>query len=176
MGLRQYTPYAEWKLREYNELSHLFNKRLIMSMGPANTYIDQFPKGFLVVNLMRLINFISGSILAVLVIMGILLEDENHSFWSFEITDGRSALFYILIFGTIWAITASSATGTSHELTISTTSQSSNSNSNSNAASTFVYDPASLRYVAQFTHYLPSSWNKKLHTIQVKMNFVNYIV
>lgn len=172
LGLRQYTPYAEWKLREYNELSHLFNKRLIMSMGPANTYIDQFPKGFLVVNLMRLINFISGSILAVLVIMGILLEDENHSFWSFEITDGRSALFYILIFGTIWAITASSATGTSHELTISTTSQSSNSNSNSNAASTFVYDPeASLRYVAQFTHYLPSSWNKKLHTIQVKNEF-----
>lgn len=104
--------------------------------------------------------------------MGILLEDENHSFWSFEITDGRSALFYILIFGTIWAITASSATGTSHELTISTTSQSSNSNSNSNAASTFVYDPeASLRYVAQFTHYLPSSWNKKLHTIQVKNEF-----
>ena len=99
LGLRQYTPYAEWKLREYNELSHLFNKRLIMSMGPANTYIDQFPKGFLVVNLMRLINFISGSILAVLVIMGILLEDENHSFWSFEITDGRSALFYILILG-----------------------------------------------------------------------------
>ncbi|KAF6072216.1 Autophagy protein Apg9 family protein [Candida albicans] len=149
LGLRQYTPYAEWKLREYNELSHLFNKRLIMSMGPANTYIDQFPKGFLVVNLMRLINFISGSILAVLVIMGILLEDENHSFWSFEITDGRSALFYISIFGTIWAITASSAT-----------------------ASTFVYDPeASLRYVAQFTHYLPSSWNKKLHTIQVKNEF-----
>lgn len=163
VGLRQYTPYAEWKLREFNELPHFFTKRLVMSMGPANTYIDQFPKGFLVVNAMKLVNFISGSILAVLVIMGILLEDESHSFWSFEITEGKSALFYILIFGTIWAITASSAGESPHDM----------SNQPSAAASpTFVYDPeASLRYVAQFTHYLPASWNKKLHTIQVKNEF-----
>lgn len=70
-----------------------FTKRLVMSMGPANTYIDQFPKGFLVVNAMKLVNFISGSILAVLVIMGILLEDESHSFWSFEITEGNLLCF-----------------------------------------------------------------------------------
>lgn len=162
VGLRQYTPYAEWKLREFNELPHFFTKRLVMSMGPANTYIDQFPKGFLVINVMKLVNFISGSILAVLVIMGILLEDENHSFWSFEITEGRSALFYILIVGTVWAITSSSVNESPHDL----------SNQPSSTSPTFVYDPeASLRYVAQFTHYLPTSWNKKLHTIQVKNEF-----
>ncbi|RCK57809.1 Autophagy-related protein 9 [Candida viswanathii] len=162
VGLRQYTPYAEWKLREFNELPHFFTKRLVMSMGPANTYIDQFPKGFLVINTMKLANFVSGSILAVLVIMGILLEDESHSFWSFEITEGRSALFYILIFGTIWAITSSSVSESPHDF----------SNQPSATSPTFVYDPeTSLRYVAQYTHYLPASWNKKLHTIQVKNEF-----
>lgn len=30
---------------------------------------------------------------------------------------------------------------------------------------------ASLRYVSQFTHYLPSSWNRRLHTVEVKNEF-----
>ncbi|CAI5758577.1 unnamed protein product [Candida verbasci] len=155
IGLRQYTPYAEWKLREFNELPHFFNKRLQMSINPAQTYIDQFPKSYLVINSMKLVNFISGSILAVLVIMGILLEDENHSFWSFEITSSKSTLFYISIFGTLWAITSTSTTP-----------------NDQNSKTSFVYDPeASLRYVAQFTHYLPSSWNKKLHTTHIKNEF-----
>ena len=166
IGLRQYTPYAQWKLREFNELPHFFTKRLQMSQAPANTYIDQFPKGFYVINGMKLANFISGSVLAVLVILGIFLENELHSFWSFEITEGRSALFYISIFGTIWAVTSA---GSSLDQSLSSPLlllllQ--------NKQSTYVYDPeANIRYVSQFTHYLPSSWNKKLHTIQVKNEF-----
>ncbi|KAK6205360.1 autophagy-related protein 9 [Scheffersomyces amazonensis] len=158
VGLREYTPYAEWKLREFNELSHFFNRRLQLSMGPANTYINQFPRGFLIINVLNLINFISGSILAVLVIMGLLLEDDNRSFWTFEITEGKSALFYISLFGTLFAITS--------------TSNNQSNNNSTNELNTFVYDPeASLRYVSQFTHYLPTSWRKRLHTIEVKNEF-----
>lgn len=168
IGLRQYTPYAQWKLREFNELPHFFTKRLQMSQAPANTYIDQFPKGFYVINGMKLANFISGSVLAVLVILGIFLENELHSFWSFEITEGRSALFYISIFGTIWAVTSA---GSSLDQSLSSSSSSSLLLLQ-NKQSTYVYDPeANIRYVSQFTHYLPSSWNKKLHTIQVKNEF-----
>ncbi|KAK6455673.1 Atg9 protein [Scheffersomyces xylosifermentans] len=159
MGLREFTPYAEWKLREFNELPHFFIRRLQMSVGPSNTYINQFPRGFLVINVMNLVNFVSGAIMAILVIMGLWFEDENHSFWSFEITEGKSSLFYISLFGTLWAVTSTSSTSDSVE----------NLNSNS---SSFVYDPeASLRYVSQFTHYLPSSWNKRLHTVEVKNEF-----
>nr|A3LZS3.3 RecName: Full=Autophagy-related protein 9 [Scheffersomyces stipitis CBS 6054] len=160
MGLRQYTPYAEWKLREFNELPHFFIRRLQLSVGPANTYINMFPRGFLVINLMNLVNFISGAIMAILVIMGLWFEDENHSFWSFELTEGKSTLFYISIFGTLWAITSTST---------STSDTADNLNPNSHS---FVYDPeASLRYVSQFTHYLPSSWNRRLHTVEVKNEF-----
>lgn len=163
IGLRQYTPWAEWKLREFNELPHFFIKRLHLSIGPANTYINQFPGGFLVTNMMTLANFVSGAILAVLVIMALLFEDEEHNFWAFEITENRSTLFYISVFGTLWALTAGS-------LNTSTVTNSAE-NLNTQGVS-FFYDPeASLRYVAQFTHYLPSSWNGRLHTAEVKSEF-----
>lgn len=163
IGLRQYTPWAEWKLREFNELPHFFIKRLHLSIGPANTYINQFPGGFLIINLMTLLNFISGAITAVLVIMGIWFEDEDHRFWSFEITSNKSTLFYISLFGTLWAVTSNSLQNS----TISNSSENLN-----NQSLSFFYDPeASLRYVSQFTHYLPSSWNGKLHTVEVKNEF-----
>lgn len=44
MGGRQYTPYAEWKFREFNELPHIFRRRLNESYPVAGEYIDQFPK------------------------------------------------------------------------------------------------------------------------------------
>lgn len=163
LGLRQYTPWAEWKLREFNELPHFFVKRLHLSVGPANTYINQFPGGVLIINLMSLVNFVSGAILAVLVLMAVFFEDEEHNFWSFEITENRSTLFYISIFGSVWAVTTNS-------LNASTTSNSVE-NANTRGVS-FFYDPeASLRYVSQFTHYLPSSWNRRLHTVEVKNEF-----
>lgn len=167
LGLRQYTPFAEWKLREFNELSHFFIRRLHLSIGPANTYINQFPRGFIVVNLMTLVNLILGAMTAVLVLMGLWFEDEDHSFWSFEISEGKSTLFYISILGTIWAITAGSANSPN-------TGSSSSENINTQTSS-FVYDPeASLRYVSQFTRYLPSSWNGRLHTVEVKNEFCEF--
>lgn len=163
LALRQYTPWAEWKLREFNELSHFFIKRLHLSVGPANTYISQFPGSVLAINFMAFLNFVSGAIMAVLVIMGLLFEDEEHSFWSFELIEGRSTLFFISIFGTIWAVTSTSL----NTSTVTRTAE----NSNTQGIS-FFYDPeASLRYVSQFTHYLPSSWNGRLHTVEVKNEF-----
>ncbi|WPK27753.1 hypothetical protein PUMCH_005153 [Australozyma saopauloensis] len=162
LALRQYTPWAEWKLREFNELSHFFIKRLHLSVGPANTYINQFPGSVFAINIMALLNFVSGAVMAVLVIMGLLFEDEEHSFWSFELIDGRSTLFFISLFGTVWAVTSNSNTST-----VTKTAE----NSNTQGIS-FFYDPeASLRYVSQFTHYLPSSWNGRLHTVGVKNEF-----
>ena len=44
IGGRQYTPYAQWKFREFNELPHVFRRRLDESYPVAGEYIDQFPK------------------------------------------------------------------------------------------------------------------------------------
>lgn len=40
---RKYTPFAEWKFREFNELPHLFARRLAESYPAASMYIGQFP-------------------------------------------------------------------------------------------------------------------------------------
>ncbi|CAH2350804.1 autophagy-related protein 9 [[Candida] railenensis] len=175
LGIRQYTPLAEWKLREFNELQHFFLKRLQLSIKPANTYINQFPRGFLVINTMKLVNFISGSFMAILVIFGLWFDDEEHNFWSFELSENKSSLFYISIFGTIWAITnVGSDSGDENGISIDGASGVGGGGGGGAGGytDTFFYDPeASLRYVSQFTHYLPSSWNGKLHTIEVKNEF-----
>jgi autophagy-related protein 9 len=41
---RSYTPFAQWKFREFNELPHLFTRRLNESYPIADEYINQFPK------------------------------------------------------------------------------------------------------------------------------------
>lgn len=40
---RQWTRYAEWRFRCYNELKHYFHNRLKKSSDPASKYLDQFP-------------------------------------------------------------------------------------------------------------------------------------
>ena len=41
---RQYSPFAHWKFREFNEYPHLLNKRLKLSHEAGMHYVNQFPK------------------------------------------------------------------------------------------------------------------------------------
>ena len=44
IGMRDYTPFAQWKFREFNELGHLFHRRINMSYpfrGPLHQPISQ---------------------------------------------------------------------------------------------------------------------------------------
>ena len=43
IGGRKYTPFARWKFREFNELPHLYERRLRESYPAASMYIGQFP-------------------------------------------------------------------------------------------------------------------------------------
>ncbi len=43
MSGRRYTPFAQWKFREFNELPHNFVRRLNESYPTASMYIGQFP-------------------------------------------------------------------------------------------------------------------------------------
>ncbi|SCU92063.1 LADA_0F14048g1_1 [Lachancea dasiensis] len=142
---RQYTPIAEWKFREYNELYHLFQKRLGLSVEAANQYIDQFPKEK--TNLiMKFVAFISGSFVAVL---GLLAIFDPENFLNFELTSERSVLFYISIFGTIWAVCRNSVSGEYK-----------------------VFDPeATLKEVVECLHFDPKDWRDRYHTEEVKNEF-----
>lgn len=145
IGARQYTPLAEWKFREYNELYHIFRRRIGLSTEIANKYIDQFPKEKM--NLIfKFVAFVSGSFVAILALLA-LFDPEN--FLNFEITNDKSVLFYITVLGAIWSVSQGSLSKEYH-----------------------VFDPEeTLKELSTFTHYMPESWKDKYHTEYVKQEF-----
>lgn len=145
LGSRSYTPLAEWKFREFNELAHLFERRARMSYPFAQRYLDQFPKDK-TNQLFEFIAFIAGALAAVLAVASIL---DPEMFLGFEITQDRTVLFYFGILGTIWAV----ARGAVQE-------------------ETMVSDPEFVfREVIKFTHYNPAHWHGRLHTDEVRRDF-----
>lgn len=145
IGSRQYTPLAEWKMREFNELYHLFQRRLSLSYEPASDYVNQFPKEKTVI-LSRFVAFVTGSFAAVLGIVSLI---DPELFLGFEISKDKTVLFYIGLFGSILAFSRSMIPNESH-----------------------VFDPETgARAVIEYTHYLPEDWEGKLHTDEVKIEF-----
>lgn len=145
IGSRQYTPLAEWKFREFNELWHLFRRRTNMSYPFASRYVDQFPKDK-TIQLSRFVAFIAGALASVLALASVI---DPELFLGFEITHERTVLFYLGVFGTIWAV----ARGAVPEENL-------------------VFDPEfALTNVIDYTHYLPSHWRGRLHSNEVRTEF-----
>ncbi|KAL8243883.1 hypothetical protein R6Q59_010141 [Mikania micrantha] len=145
IGLRRYNVLAEWKFREFNELWHLFERRLNMSHPFAMRYINQFPKDK-TVQAARFVTLVSGAMVSILG-LATILDQEN--FLSFEITPGRTTIFYLGVFGSIWAV----ARGMLPD-------------------DNMVYDSSfSMEEVIEFTHYRPAYWEGRLHTVEVKTEF-----
>lgn len=116
-----------------------------MSYPFASRYIDQFPKR-LTEQVARSVMLMSGAIIFVLTAASFL---DNELFLGFEITKERTALFYIGVFGTVWAL----ARGMIPE-------------------ETTVFDPEyALRAVLDLTHYMPDHWQGRLHSFDVKREF-----
>ena len=145
LAARTYTPLAEWRFREFNELPHLFRKRLDMSPPFASHYIDQFPKAKTEM-FARAVAFVSGSLATVL---GLATVFDPELFLGFEITSDRTALFYTAIFTSIWAFARGSI-----------------------SADNSVFDPEyAMGNVIQFTRYEPDHWKGRLHSFDIKLEF-----
>jgi autophagy-related protein 9 len=145
LGFRSYTPLAEWKFREFNELPHMFRKRLDMSYPYATHYVDQFPK-VKTEQIARTVAFIAGSLATVLAIASLI---DPELFLGFEVTRDRTVLFYLGIFTTVWAVARGNI---SEENT--------------------VFEPEfALRNVINYTHYEPDHWHDCLHSFDVKREF-----
>ncbi|KAJ7286140.1 putative transmembrane protein [Mycena rebaudengoi] len=145
IGGRRYTSFAQWKFREFNELPHLFARRLDESYPYANMYIGQFPNENVTL-IMRFVAFVSGSFVAVLFLATVLDPDI---FVHFEITPHRTVLFYLGVFGTILA----TARGMIPE-------------------DNRVFDPELLMTeVIAYTHYMPDEWKGELHSKKIHKEF-----
>lgn len=147
LGARAYSPASAWRMREFNELPHLFNRRLTRSHENAAKYMSQFPNQLLII-LARFVSFISGSFATVLLIITLFEEELQQGF---EITPNRSALFYIGVFGSILAVTQSLS------------------------QENIVHEPQRwMNAVVLDTHYQPNHWRDAAHTITVRDEFSTF--
>ncbi|EIN07043.1 APG9-domain-containing protein [Punctularia strigosozonata HHB-11173 SS5] len=145
IGSRRYTPFAEWKFREFNELPHFFKTRLDESYPTANVYIAQFPNEKMTI-VMRFVAFIAGSFAAVLLLASVLDPDL---FLHFEVTPHRTVLFYLGVFGSVLAA-ARGMIPEEHR----------------------VFDTEMLMTeVIHHTHYMPDHWKDQLHSKKVHTEF-----
>jgi autophagy-related protein 9 len=148
LTMRDYTRLAEWKFREFNELPHYFSKRLNWSHFSAVQYMEGFPKEKTAI-VARFVTFVSGAFASILAVVAWLDEDL---LLNFEVTPGRSGLFYIGLFGAILAV--------SRALT---------------PDEYLIYDPRGMmEEVAMDTHWLPDEWKDKLHADEVRREFSSY--
>lgn len=145
IGSRQYTPLAEWKFRQFNELGHFFEERTNMSYPFATRYVDQFPKDK-TAQLAKFVAFVAGALVSVLAVASVI---DPESFLAFEITPERTVLFYLGVFGTVWAV-ARGVVPEEH----------------------MVFDPeTALKEVIGFIQYQPTHWQGHLHSNEVRADF-----
>jgi autophagy-related protein 9 len=143
--MRRFSLLAKWKLRELNELPHLLEQRLNKAYLPSNEYLAQFPSESANI-VARLVSFILGSVTGVLVSLSLFLPD---TLLYLEITKERTLIFYLGLLASILAITRSFR-----------------------SPEVLVYDPEnSMREVILHTHFCPSSWQNRLHSLNVKNEF-----
>lgn len=107
--------------------------------------MDQFPKDK-TVQVAGFVAFVSGALASVLALASIV---DPELFLGFEITHDRTVLFYLGVFGSVWAV----ARGLVPE-------------------ETTVFDPEyALLEVINYTHYAPSHWKGRLHSDEVRREF-----
>jgi len=144
VGARTWSQAARWRIREFNELEHFFDKRINASYKPANEYVLQFPSNELAV-VAKFVVFIAGSFAGVLIVLS--LVDE--SLLLFVKVFDRNLLWYIAIFGIITAV-ARPFVVDKHS----------------------VFDPdEKFAKVVEHTHYYPKRWRRKVHTYDVYDDF-----
>jgi len=113
----------------------------------ADQYINHYPKAKTVL-LSRFVAFLAGSFAAVLILFSLIDPD---AFLHFEVTPGRTVLFYIGVFGTVLAVARGMVPDENR-----------------------VVDPEELmRGIVEHTHYLPAEWKDNLHSSKVRTSAVS---
>ena len=98
---RQFSIWARWNVREFNELEHLLDRRLAAAHKPAQKYIDSVTDSAPYTALLKFTSFVAGSIVLVLLAVTVVNEDL---LMHFELTPGKSVIWYLGLFGAILTI------------------------------------------------------------------------
>eukprot|EP00762_Andalucia_godoyi_P005676 ANDGO_06419.mRNA.1 Autophagy-related protein 9 len=141
IGMRSWSPYARWLFREYNELPHVLQQRLVQAAPPTSKYLSYFPMP--IPNLLaRTVLFVVGSFSAVIIIVSVI---HDELFLGLEI-GSKPLAWYLAVFASVLAVARSLI-------------------SEQNA---LIHPHHTLSEVAAQTHYFPPEWNGKAHMPEVR--------
>lgn len=143
LGPRQWSPYAIWKFREFNELKHVFEQRIMKSYQPLNDYLHTFHIPYLAVGA-RCFVYLSGSLLAVLLIVSVI--DEAVLLY-IHVGD-HNLLWYLGVFTAIYGASNSLIPDETNVVTREEQEQ-------------------LMHKVSAYTHYSRVEWKGQYHTTQV---------
>lgn len=101
LGPRQWTPLSQWRIREYNELQHFFQRRLNDGNEAAATYLSLFPSQMQAI-LAQAAAYISGAVVGTLALFT-LLDPDILTAESFRVWD-RPLLWWLATMSGILAI------------------------------------------------------------------------
>jgi autophagy-related protein 9 len=153
LGPRQWDHLALWHFREFNELPHIFEKRVARSYAHAGLYVKRQAFHNPVVSVLaRCLTFISGSFVGVLLVLT-LLDDA----YLFHITlHDKNLLWYLGVLSAVFAFSRALI----YESPIEERMQIEDA------------DEAMTR-VAEHTHYFPEHWRGKCNSIEVRDEFLS---
>lgn len=75
LGLRRWTPYATWLLRDYNEVDHIFENRLRLCYDAAVDYVSIFVSEFSAI-FAKFVVFILGGLFLLILVFSFVFDDE----------------------------------------------------------------------------------------------------
>ena len=140
-----WTLYAKWQFREYNEMEHIFNKRLRASYQYADMYHKQYYKP-VINSIFTCILFICKSVISILIL--VTLIDDNLLLVT-NIFD-KNLLWCIALLSVIISICKSGEI----DNTI------------------MIYSSEKImKNIALYTHYYPDHWKNNCHKVYVKKEF-----
>ncbi|OAE25942.1 hypothetical protein AXG93_1712s1200 [Marchantia polymorpha subsp. ruderalis] len=142
-GSRRWSNLSRWTVREFNELDHMFKRRLNASYKYAVEYVKQFPSP-IVSMVAKLVAFISGAFAAVLILVALFDETllQAHIF-------NRNLFWHTAVLAAIIQV------------------------SRSLIAEEFQnFDPEGvMRQIAYHTHYMPKHWRGAENSDRVRREF-----
>lgn len=145
LGPKDWSNYAKWKFREFNELPHIFNKRLKDSHKHAIEYENRFESQFIQIS----INFITLILGALLTILIFITFYDERIMLHLRIYN-RNLLWYVAILTTLIALC---------RMMLS---------KESNKEKT--HDEL-IKNIVEHTHYYPESWKDERNKIKTLKEF-----
>ena len=144
LGPRQFTLLSQYRLREFGELPHYFQRRLSSCDEPAQAFINQFPSTYIGI-IAQSIAYISGAIVALLLVLSL---SDSFLLLSFRVFE-RNLLWYLAFFSILLGISRSLI-----------------------PIKGITFKPRSaMEKVAVHTHFFPARWITQCHRYKVLYEF-----